>query len=50
MGSSSELETQILIAQRLGYLKNVEFLLNEIEAIKKMLNGLIGFLKKKGKS
>ena len=47
MGSSGELETQIMIAKRLGYLKDSKRILNEIESIKKMLNGLTTFIKKR---
>jgi four helix bundle protein len=47
LGSSAELETQIMIAERLGYLKGIESMLNEILSIKKMLNGLIASLKKR---
>ena len=49
MGSISELETQLLIAQRLKYLTNVNKLFNLIEDIKKMLHGLIGYIRKKQK-
>ena len=47
LGSSAELETQIMIAERLGYLKGIESILNEILSIKKMLNGLIASLRKR---
>ena len=47
LGSSSELETQIMIAEKLGYLKETDILLKEIELIKKMLIGLINYLKKR---
>jgi len=47
LGSSTELETQVIIAERLGYLKNVNDFFRDIESIKKMLIGLINFLKKK---
>jgi four helix bundle protein len=50
LGSSAELETQIVIAKRLGYLKDSKKTLNEIESIKKMLNGLIAFVKKRSGS
>jgi four helix bundle protein len=45
-GSASELETQIIIAEKLGYLKNEGTLYNEIIVIRKMLNALITSLKK----
>jgi four helix bundle protein len=46
LGSSSEIETQIVVAQKIGYLPDVEKVLLNIEDIKKMLNGLISYLKK----
>ncbi len=44
LGSASELETQILIAERLGYMQDSDKLLENTESIKKMLNGLIRHL------
>ncbi len=41
LGSLSELETQIIIAERLRYISNVESMINECSIIKKLLNGLI---------
>ncbi len=49
LGSASELETQLIIAQKIGYMSCVESLLTEINTIKKMLLGLISFLKKRSK-
>ena len=40
LGSLAELETQLIIAERIEYLKDTE-LLTEIETIRKMLIGLI---------
>lgn len=40
-GSLSELETQLLISQRLGYVDNVSELLSRIKEIFKLLKGLI---------
>ncbi|MEE9910711.1 MAG: four helix bundle protein [Deltaproteobacteria bacterium] len=47
LGSASELETQIIIAEKLGYIKSEQVLHSEITAIRKMLNALITTLKKK---
>jgi four helix bundle protein len=47
LGSASEVETQIILAQKIGYLNDVNKILLNIEDIKKMLNGLISFLRKK---
>ncbi len=48
LGSLAELETQMLLSQRLGFLKDGNVLL-ELEDIRKMLLGLIRFLKRKDK-
>jgi len=49
LGSTSEVETQIIIAKELGFIDNDElnYLLKKLEKIKKMLNGLIKHLKNK---
>ena len=47
LGSASELETQLIIAQNLAYLKDVRQFLDQLDSIKKMLNGLINHLKDK---
>jgi len=44
--SLSELETQIIIANRQGYLNNLNSLLENIQVIQKLINGLIYYLKK----
>ena len=41
LGSASELETELVITERLGYLADVKLLLDQVAAVKKMLNGLI---------
>ncbi len=46
LGSASELETQIIIAEKLGYTKNGELLLSQITTIRKMLNALISSLRR----
>ena len=46
-GSASEVETQIIIGQRIGYFKDVVQIQQELIKIKKMLNGLISALKRK---
>ena len=46
LGSLSELETQIIIANRQGYLNNLNSLLENIKVIQKLINGLIYFIKK----
>lgn len=46
LGSVSELETQILISRRLGYLNQEDMLLHQIEKVRKLLLGLIKHLRK----
>jgi four helix bundle protein len=46
LGSASELDTQIQISQRVGYIKDTVQLRQEIILIKKMLNSLIASIKK----
>ena len=47
LGSLSEVETQTMLAKRLGFTTNIDSLLSNIVRIKKMLNGLITHLKNK---
>lgn len=47
LGSASEVETHLIVAQRIGFISVIDETLVNIENIKKMLNGLISFLKKK---
>jgi len=46
LGSASEIETQIIIAQRLDYIKYSNGVIEKITKIRKMLNALISSLKK----
>jgi len=45
LGSTAELETQIVIAQRLGFINNGETICITITKIRKMINALIKSLK-----
>ena len=47
LGSASEVETQLIIANKLGYTHNINDELNEITKIRKMLNALIRSLRNK---
>ena len=47
LGSVAELETHILLAKRLNFISSERNILNKLTRIKKMLNGLINFLKGK---
>ena len=46
-GSLSEFETQIEIAQKLGYLDSIEMVIKKVKHIRKMLHGLIHSLENK---
>jgi len=46
LGSASELDTQIQIAQRVGYTQDVAALRQDILVVKKMINALITSLKR----
>ena len=41
LGSCSELETQVMISNRIGYLQEISELLSKLNYIKSMLSGLI---------
>lgn len=45
LGSLAELETQLIIAEQIGYLKNYDY--TSMNKIKKMLLGLIKYMKSK---
>ena len=45
-GSAAELETQLIISRKLSFVDDVEPLLNEIVAVRRMLAGLIKSLRK----
>ena len=47
LGSLSEVETQVLLAKRLSFKNEIEPILTNIEDIKKMINGLIRYVKNK---
>lgn len=47
LGSLSEVETQIMLANRLAFVDDIDMILKNITTIKKMLNGLITHLKGK---
>ena len=47
MGSLSELETQLILANRLQFINSIEIYLSQIEKIKKMLFGLIRYVNNK---
>lgn len=47
LGSVSELETQTIISKRLGYIDQEGELLHQTETARRLLLGLIKYLKKK---
>jgi four helix bundle protein len=47
LGSLSETETQIIIAMKLGYIKEDASNLSDIQTLRKMLTGLLKYLKNK---
>ncbi|CAM4027984.1 four helix bundle protein [Flavobacterium weaverense] len=47
MGSLSELETQLILCNRLQFVNSIEIYLHQIEKIKKMLFGLIRYVNNK---
>lgn len=51
LSSAAELDTQLIIANNLKYLADTDFekLQNELETISKLLQGLIRFLRNKGR-
>ena len=49
LGSASELETQLIIGQNIGFFKDMDNYFQEINEIRRMINGLINSLKNKDK-
>ena len=47
LGSLSELETQLIIAERLGYIHNDNKIMKSIETLRKMMLNFIKYLKSK---
>ena len=45
LGSAAESETQLLIAERLGYADNFEPILSNVVSVKRLISGLIGHYK-----
>ncbi len=49
LGSLAEAETQLIIAEKLGYIGQTESLFERISSLKQMILGLIKYLKGKGR-
>ena len=47
LGSACEVETQLIIASRLGYLQDIQQELDTITRLRKMINALINSIKRK---
>ena len=45
LGSVSEVETQLAIAKRLGYLDNLDSIEEQIQTVRKLILGLIRYLR-----
>ncbi len=45
LGSLAEVETQLLIAENLGYLSDISTILEDVASVRKMTKGLISSLK-----
>ena len=46
-GSSSELETQLILAERIGFFSNSQEMFSKLTSVKQLINGLIRSLKGK---
>jgi four helix bundle protein len=47
LGSVSEVETQVIIAQRLDYVDDVNSIEEQIEAVRRLILGLIRYLRRR---
>ncbi len=47
LGSCAEVETQLIIANDLNFIEDVSFILTKLVEIRKMITGLISYLKNK---
>lgn len=47
LGSLAEVETQVIIADNLGYIQGSDILLNQITTVRKLVTGLCHYLRKK---
>lgn len=50
LGSTSELETQIIISGRMNFIKEQNILLSELYSVRKLLSGLINYIKRRMES
>lgn len=47
MGSISELEIQIIISKNIGYIEDIDDIINQISSVKKLILGLVKYLNTK---
>jgi len=47
LGSAAEVETQLIIAEKLGFMDSADVFQNDISDIRKMLTGLISYVSKR---
>ena len=50
LGSLSEVETQLVIAKRLGYLKDIGSIEGQIETVRKLILGLVRYLRREDRN
>ena len=50
LGSVSEVETQLVIAKRLGYLDNINSVEEQIQTVRKLILGLIRYLRREDRN
>ena len=50
LGSVSEVETQLVIAKRLGYLDNLDSIEEQIRTVRKLILGLIRYLRREDRN
>ncbi len=50
LGSLSEVETQLIIADRLGYLNNLDSIEEQIRTVRKLILGLIRYLRREDRN
>ncbi len=50
LGSVSEVETQLIIAKRLGYLDNLDSIEEQIQTVRKLILGLIRYLRREDRN
>ncbi|MCF8229269.1 MAG: four helix bundle protein [Bacteroidales bacterium] len=47
LGSSAEIETQLIISENLGFIKDKESILDQLSTVRKLLKGTVNYLQNK---